>query len=487
MAGSPAQGEAYRVCPRCRSRMSIDVRICHRCLTRLGDQHDVVGVSTARSTEHLSKAQRLILAARGRRRLLLGTGAVLVLLVVAFTASWVHRQFIWEPQPVPVATGTGDLPAAGTLWPTEHGDVGATRATPASVPFDGEIAWSRDFDAPTTTALTTDGERLFVGLANARLLALSVEDGSEIWTRPVPGQLDVAPTVADGVIYIAQRDGLVLALDPATGDQIWAFNGGSPHFTAPVPYEGTLYTAGQREFRGLDAETGALLWSRRDLASDDFTIQPVIEDEKIVLAVSNRIFVHERVSLHRENRFRTSRMRHLAVADDAIVGVSRREVVVIDQSATPYSWDGFPAVRWIWGQGFLWNIAPALPRDSNLWTERVRERFANPRAPVVDEGRLFVAFASGEIRARGLRTGEELWTREPGELISGDPLLTADGLLVPRGRWLQLLDPATGEELARRSLDNQIISSVTVTEGGTYATVGVFGVITGRSTVVALR
>ncbi|MYH40829.1 MAG: PQQ-binding-like beta-propeller repeat protein [Chloroflexi bacterium] len=471
--------------------MSVDARICHRCLTRLGPADDVimevVAEDEARPTEHLSKAQRLILAARSRRRLLLQIAAGLTLVVVAVTSWWVYRQFIWEPAPVPTAAGARDLPLPGTLWPTEHGDVGSTRATPASVPFEGDVAWSRDFDAPTTTALTTDGERLFVGLANARLLALSVEDGSEVWSRAVPGQLDVAPTVADGVLYIAQRDGLVLALDPATGDQIWAFNGGGPHFTAPFPYEGTLYTAGQRDFRGLDAESGDVLWERGGLAHEDFTIQPVVEDEKVALAVSNRLFVHERLTLHRENSFRTSRMRYVAVSDDAIVGVGRREIVVIDQSATPYSWDGLPLVRAIWSQGFLWNVAPAIPRDSNLWTERVRERYAAPRAPAIGEGRLFVALASGDLRARGLRSGDELWTRAPGEPITGDPLLTGDGLLVPRGPWLQLLDPETGDEIWRRTLDGQVISSVTVTEGGTYAAVGVFGLITGRSTVIALR
>ena len=471
--------------------MGIGARICHRCLTRLGPADDVIvepddGVADA-PPEHLSKAQRLILAARGRRRLLLRIAAGLLAIVAVFTSWWVYRQFIWEPAPVPAAASSRHLPAPGALWPTEHGDVGANRATPASVPFEAAIAWSRDFDAPTTTALTTDGERLFVGLADARLVALSVEDGSEAWSREVPGQLDVAPTVAEGVLYVAQRDGRVLALDPATGDQIWAFYSGGPHFTAPVPYEGTLYTAGQREFRGLDAESGEELWVRGGLAHEDLTIQPVIEDEKVVLAASNRILVHERLTLHRENSFRTSRMRHLAVADDAIAGVSRREIVVIDQSATPYSWDGLPLVRAIWSQGFLWNVAPPIPRDSNLWTERVRERFALPRAPAVGDGRLFVAFASGELRARGLRGGEELWTRAPGEPITGDPLLTGEGLLVPRGAWLQLLDPATGDEIWRRFLDGQVISSVTVTEGGTYATVGVFGMITGRSTVVALR
>ena len=89
-----------------------------------------------------------------------------------------------------------------------------------------------------------------------------------------------------------------------------------------------------------------------------------------------------------------------------------------------------------------------------------------------------------EVEAGG---GEELWTRAPGEPITGDPLLTGGGLLVPRGPWLQLLDPETGDEIWRRTLDGQVISSVTVTEGGTYAAVGVFGLITGRSTVVALR
>lgn len=485
MATTPTEAEVYRLCPTCNSRMSVETRLCHLCLTRLGPEDEIT--IEAEGTEYLSTTQRLLLAARGRRQVLLRWAAALSIIVIAFTSWWVYRQFIWQPDPVPVAVSARELPPTGVWWPLEHGDVGATRSTPATVPFDGEIVWRRDFAAPITTSLSTDGERLFVGFADARVVALSVEDGSELWTLPVPGQLDVAPTAADGVLYVAQRNGLVLALDPATGDQIWAFNGGGPHFTAPVPYLGTLYTAGQRVLRGLDADSGALLWERPDLASEDFTLQPVIEDEKVAIAVSNRLFFHDRVTLHRENTFRTNRLRHIAVADDAIVGVGQREIAVIDQSSTPYSWDGLPLVRAIWSQAFLFGIGPPPPRASKLWTERIRERDARPRAPVIGEGRLFVALASGEIRARGLRDGAELWTRAAGERITGNPVLTADGLVVPRGTMLQLLDPATGEELARRHVDNQTISEITVAESGTYAAVGVIGLIKGRSTLIALR
>ncbi|MQC19509.1 MAG: hypothetical protein DWG83_02910 [Chloroflexi bacterium] len=467
--------------------MAIETRLCHRCLTRLGPQHDIAVEAPTESREYLSKPHRLLLAARRRRRQLLRWGAALLIVVVALTSWWVYRQFIWEPSPVSLPTSARELPAAGRVWPLEHGSVGATRSTPAAAPLDGEIAWRVDLDSPITTSLTTDGVRLYVGLANARLLALSVEDGSELWSRKVPGQLDVAPTIGDGVIYVAQRDGLVLALDPVNGEQIWAFNGGGPHFTAPVPFRGTLYTAGQRVMRGLDADSGALLWERGGLGNEDFTIQPVIEDEKVVLAVSTRLYFHDRLTMHRENAFRTSRMRHIAVEDDAIVGVSAREIVVIDQASTPYSWDGIPLARAVWSQLFLWSLAPALPRDSNLWTERVRARDALPLAPAIDEGRLFVAFASGEVRARGLRDGTELWTRPAGEPITGDPLLTADGLLLQVGASLLLLNPATGEELERRALGDETISQVIVTEGGTYAAVGVTGTIDGRATLLALR
>ncbi len=486
-APSSSPPGVYRLCPKCRSQMPIETRICHRCLTRLGSEHEIAMEAPTEGTEYLTKRQRLILAARRRRRQLLRWAAALTIVVVALTSWWVYRQFIWEPSPVPLPTSARELPAPGLVWPLEHGDAGATGATPAAAALDGEIAWRLEFDAPITTSLTTDGVRLFVGLADARMLALSVEDGSVLWSRAVPGQLDVAPTAADGVIYVAQRDGLVLALDPANGEQLWAFNGGGPHFTAPVPFRGTLYTAGQRVLRGLDADSGELLWERDGLASEDFTIQPVIEDEKVVLAVSRRLYFHDRLTMHRENAFRTSAIKHLAVANDAIVGVSSREIVVVDQASTPYAWDGLPLVRAIWSQLFLWSLAPPLPRDSNLWTERVRGRDVKPLAPAIGEGRLFVAFASGEVRARGLLDGAELWTRAAGEPITGDPLLTANGLLLQAGGSLLLLDPATGQELARRDLGEGVISQAIVTEGGTYAAADVTGFIRGRATLLALR
>ena len=287
----------------------------------------------------------------------------------------------------------------------------------------------------------------------------------------------------------------MLALDPVNGDQIWAFNShrhgkGGPHFTAPVPFHGTLYTAGQRVLRGLDADSGEVLWEKEGLGKEDFTIQPVYEDEKAVLAVSNRIYFQDRLTMHRENTFRTNRMRHVAVADDTIFGVGQREIVAIDQSSTPYAWESIPdhdLLRSVWSQLFLWNFAPLPPRDSHLWAERTPGRHIRPFAPVIDDGHVFVAFASGEVRARVLRDGVELWTREAGDPISGDPLLTADGLLLQAGKSLLLLDSTTGEEIARRALSNMTISQVIVTEGGTYAAVGVTGTLHGRATLLALH
>ena len=79
-----------------------------------------------------------------------------------------------------------------------------------------------------------------------------------------------------------------------------------------------------------------------------------------------------------------------------------------------------------------------------------------------------VACTKGAIRAFDLETGEMLWERA-GTPIVTSPLLTADGLLVAEPAALVLLDPASGTELRRRTLDADIeVREILVTQEGIY-------------------
>src|SRR5690606_5844106 len=114
------------------------------------------------------------------------------------------------------------LTGAGA-WAAAGGDVAATRTLGADVPLDGEVAWRIPLQAQVTTPIVTDGYAVYVSLADARLVAYSVEDGRELWSSPARGQLDVPPALDGESIYVSLRSGTVEAIEAATGDIRWRY------------------------------------------------------------------------------------------------------------------------------------------------------------------------------------------------------------------------------------------------------------------------
>jgi outer membrane protein assembly factor BamB len=91
--------------------------------------------------------------------------------------------------------------------------------------------------------------------------------------------------------------------------------------------------------------------------------------------------------------------------------------------------------------GAHWLQVCGLNSTSPLWTVG----FPGPAAgsPVAGEGRIYLALASGQVRAHALDTGGEIWTSVVGESLSGLALL-GESLAAGAGSRLFALDPADG-------------------------------------------
>src|SRR5690606_18564407 len=92
------------------------------------------------------------------------------------------------------------------------------------------------------------------------------------------------------------------------------------------------------------------------------------------------------------------------------------------------------------------------------------ERFASwpdPLPLTFDAERVFVSFPRGTMRAHALATGEERWSRDVGP-IDVAPISTSSGLLYASGGALVLLDPASGDEVARHEVSPQPLTDVAI-------------------------
>ena len=119
---------------------------------------------------------------------------------------------------------------------------------------------------PNNRGVAVDGDRLFMGTLDAKLLALDAKTGKLLWETeladPELGYSEtMAPTVVNGKVLIGTNGGeygvrgFVKAFDAATGELLWTFH------TTPEDSTGVWAThdaTGRDMLRDIDAEKAAL-------------------------------------------------------------------------------------------------------------------------------------------------------------------------------------------------------------------------------------
>jgi len=358
------------------------------------------------------------------------------------------------------------------LWAMANVDPGAMRVTAATTPLDAATAWSRQLDAPVVAPIVTDGQAIYVALKDGRLLALSVEDGSDLWTAPVPGRLNAAPTVAGDALYLGLRGGRVSALDRATGETRWLATVGESTSNAPAVVDGVVWVNGGRKIFALDTETGRELWSR-GLRPDLAFGSPLVGSDHVILRTKNRVLFFDSGSGSKSFSARVRDAAHVSVGHGIVVAVTPQLTVTFDADSSLPWWDhGRNALAWL----HLLGILPELPVPPHRWSQNM---VCEPRAPVIQPHQVVLACGDGTVRAHDLLSGDLLWEAS-GAPIVGSPVLTASGLLMAEREALVLLDPESGAELDRRPLDEVELREFFVTASGIY-------LLTQSDRLVALR
>ena len=113
------------------------------------------------------------------------------------------------------------------------------------------------------SAVTVDGDRLFVGTHDGRILSLAARSGTEVWSFTTGDAVVATPIVARGKVYCGSFDGFVYALDRKSGALAWKHDTGGA-VTSDVVVSGDRVLAGSRsyDFEALDADSGRPIWTR---------------------------------------------------------------------------------------------------------------------------------------------------------------------------------------------------------------------------------
>jgi outer membrane protein assembly factor BamB len=111
------------------------------------------------------------------------------------------------------------------------------------------------------SAATLDGDRLYVGTNDGRLIALDAASGERRWSFTGAESVLAAPAVAGGRVYFGGYDGHVYALDATSGALLWKRQTGRPVVSTPA-IAGDRVVVGSRSYDlfGLDAATGEVAW-----------------------------------------------------------------------------------------------------------------------------------------------------------------------------------------------------------------------------------
>jgi outer membrane protein assembly factor BamB len=155
----------------------------------------------------------------------------------------------------------------------------------------GHIAWQHQYKAefsknqmassmskaPFATPLVS-GDRLFTLGGTGILCAWNTKTGAMLWLKDYSSLVDTsklftgtaASPLMEGDQLIVQvgsdvKGGQVVALDPATGAEQWTWKGKGPGYASPVAFtvQNTrqIVTLTEESIEGIDAKTGASLWS----------------------------------------------------------------------------------------------------------------------------------------------------------------------------------------------------------------------------------
>ena len=176
----------------------------------------------------------------------------------------------------PTTTPTASADAAPTLlWRTllrrgngvAVGSGGAAFVAATSqicgVDAGGHTLWATD-TGPTTATPLSDEARVYVGTDRGAVYAADPVTGKPLWKwTGTTGATNAAPAVGGGRLYIESTDNYVYGLAASTGGQIWKFlrPDGSLGYSAPV-YAGerALYSAGDNTLYRIDAAVGREIW-----------------------------------------------------------------------------------------------------------------------------------------------------------------------------------------------------------------------------------
>jgi outer membrane protein assembly factor BamB len=167
----------------------------------------------------------------------------------------------------------------------------------------GSLLWKRyaggyvpaHFDAATKlcSSPTVVEGKIYVGALDTNVYCLDANNGTAMWIYETAGYITSSPAVVDGEVYITSQEPTSAALyklDANNGSLVWKLEipyqliaeRGTDMHASPTVAEGMVFTSANKlEYYGVNATTGEIEWTYRNLAEEFIVSSPTYHDGRL--------------------------------------------------------------------------------------------------------------------------------------------------------------------------------------------------------------
>ena len=293
-------------------------------------------------------------------------------------------------------------------------------------------------------------EQVFAAGRGGEVVALQLATGKVSWRIKTGSTLSGGPGVGGGLVVVGSADGEVIALDAVTGTRRWSAKVGGEVLAAPaVGTDAVIVRTVAGRLLGLSLENGRELW-REDQQIPRLTLRgtaaPVASGSVAFCGFDNgRVISIE-----------TARGE---VLWDQLVSPARgrtelERLVDIDSAVKVLGADVFVA-------SFQGRVAMLAADTGQIWWSR---EISSYRGLAVDEDRVVVSGAMGEVVALRRRTGVDLWRQDGLRMrrLSAPALVGNRVAVADFEGYVHWLDGDTGAFVARTKIGGRTSNSPVV-------------------------
>ncbi|HEX5063121.1 MAG TPA: PQQ-binding-like beta-propeller repeat protein [Kofleriaceae bacterium] len=302
-------------------------------------------------------------------------------------------------------------------------------------------------------------DTLYIGSAHGWFYALRASNGQVRWRRLV-GSVVTAPLVDRGMLYVGTNDGFLVALDAQTGAEKWRYQSRGPIGQTPAAAGDLIVFANEADqVVAVDAISGKFKWQYKSETPEEYTLRGhagvTIDGDLIYTGFSNGTLVALRrdsgsvawsTSLKADaDRFMDVDATPIVLEGTLYASSSSGGVYALDKATGLVKWRvPFYDASMPSATGNVGGIASdgkaiyvsvadlgtyAIDLNGNiLWRVGARGG-GEPAEPVVFADMVVYSLASAGLFIAERKTGKTLEWFDPGDGVSAQPTITADGRL----------------------------------------------------------